>query len=162
MTNLHQSITVDYLYELFSLRSTNYLRNNCHIDMDHLRNIDQPFKSAKVTASAHGCEELLKLDSMDFHEKNRFSSIFIFISALLRSKLIQVNVSHINKTLNHLYSRYNSIFAEHKNIPSDDLWAHIIYLLNSARAMLGNIFVSGVNKYFGKTDNFPGNFTTSI
>ena len=72
MTNLHQSITVDYLYELFSLRSTNYLRNNCHIDMDHLRNIDQPFKSAKVTASAHGCEELLKLDSMDFHEKNDF------------------------------------------------------------------------------------------
>ena len=43
--------------------------------MDHLRNIDQPFKSAKVTASAHGCEELLKLDSMDFHIHLGFTTI---------------------------------------------------------------------------------------
>ena len=30
VSNLHQSVTVDDLFELFGLRSTNYLRNNCH------------------------------------------------------------------------------------------------------------------------------------
>ena len=67
MTNLHQSVTVDDLYELFGLRSTNYLRNNCHIVMDHFSNVDQPFASATVTAPVHVCEELLKLHGIVFH-----------------------------------------------------------------------------------------------
>ena len=50
VTNLHQSFTVDDLYELFGRRFTNYLRNNCHIVMDHFNNVDQPFASATVTA----------------------------------------------------------------------------------------------------------------
>ena len=40
VTNLYQSVTVDDLYELFGLRSTSYLRNNCHIEMDHFSNVD--------------------------------------------------------------------------------------------------------------------------
>ena len=68
MTNLHQSVTVDDLYKLFGLRSTNYLRNNCHIDMNHLSNVDQPFASTTVTAPADVCEELLKLYDIDFHD----------------------------------------------------------------------------------------------
>ena len=56
------------LDELFGLRSTNYLRNNCHIEMDHFSNVDQPFASATVTAPAHFCEELLKLHGIDFHD----------------------------------------------------------------------------------------------
>ena len=68
MTNLHQSVTVDDLYEVFGLRSTNYLRNNCHIEMDHFSNVDQPFASATVTAPAHVCEKLLKLHGIDFHD----------------------------------------------------------------------------------------------
>ena len=58
MTNLHQSVIADNFYELFGLRSTNYLRNNCNIEMDHFSNIDQPFTSATVTAPAYVCEEL--------------------------------------------------------------------------------------------------------
>ena len=58
MTNLHQSVAVDDLYELFGLRSTNYLRNNCHIEKSHFSNVDQPFGSATVTVRAHVCEEL--------------------------------------------------------------------------------------------------------
>ena len=46
MTNLHQSFAVDDLYELFGLRSTNSLRNNCDIEIDQFRNVDQPFVSA--------------------------------------------------------------------------------------------------------------------
>ena len=29
---------------------------------------------------------------------------------------------------------------------------------NSGKTMLGSNFVSEVNRYFGKSDNFPGNF----
>ena len=68
MTNLHQSFAVDDLYELFGLRSTNYLRNNCDIEMDQFRIVDQPFASATVTAPAHVCEEYLKLHGIDFHD----------------------------------------------------------------------------------------------
>ena len=64
MINLHQSVTVDDLYELFGLKSTNYLRNNCHTEMDHFSNVDQPFASVPV----HLCEELLKLHGIDFHD----------------------------------------------------------------------------------------------
>ena len=68
MTNLHQSVTVDYLYELFGHRSTNYLRNSCHIEMDHFSDVGQPSAFATVTAPAHVCEELLKLHGIDFHD----------------------------------------------------------------------------------------------
>ena len=68
MTNLHQSVTVDGLYELFGLRSMNYLRNNCHTSMDHLSNVDQLFASATVIAPVHVCEELLKLHGVDFQD----------------------------------------------------------------------------------------------
>ena len=68
VSNLHQSVTVDDLYELIGLRSTNYLRNNCHIEMDHFSNPDQPIASATVTAPAHVCEELLKLHGIDIHD----------------------------------------------------------------------------------------------
>ena len=64
MINLHQSVTVDDLYKLFGLKSTNYLRNNCHTEMDHFSNVEQPFASAPV----HLCEELLKLHGIDFHD----------------------------------------------------------------------------------------------
>ena len=96
MINLHQSVTVEDLYELFGLRSTNYLRNNCHIVMDHFINIDQSFASATVTASAHVCEELLKLHAIDFHDK---------------PPVIEMSKSHLNNqttVFNLYYSPYQS------------------------------------------------------
>ena len=68
VSNLHESVTVDELFELLGFRSTNFLRNNCHIEMDHFSNVDQPFASATVTAPAHVYEELLKLHGTDFHD----------------------------------------------------------------------------------------------
>ena len=59
-----------------------------------------------------------------------------------------------------LCSRNNFIFVEHKNIGFDDLWVDEIHLLNSGKAMLDSNFVSKVNRYFGKNDNFPGSFMT--
>ena len=86
----------------------------------------------------------------------------IFISAILPSKWTKVNILQIDKTLKYLCSRGNFIFAEHKNIGFDDLWVDGRYFMNSGKAMLGNNFVSEVNRYFGKSDNFLRNFMTKI
>ena len=55
-------------------------------------------------------------------------------------------------------SRNNFIFVEHENIGFDDLWVDGIHLLNSGKTMLVSNFVSEVNRYFGESDNFLGNF----
>ena len=68
MTNLHRSATVDDFYELFGLRSTNYLRSNSHTGMENLSNVDQLFAPATMTAPVHVCVELLKLHGIDFQE----------------------------------------------------------------------------------------------
>ena len=65
-----------------------------------------------------------------------------------------------HKSMKPLCSRNNFMFVEHKNIGFDDLWVDGIHLLNSGKAMLGSNFVSEVNRYFGKSDNFLGNFMT--
>ena len=65
MINIHQSVTVDDLYELFGLRSTNYLRKNHQIEMDQFNNVDQPFACATVPVFAHVFEELLQLRDID-------------------------------------------------------------------------------------------------
>ena len=86
----------------------------------------------------------------------------IFISALLPSKRTKANISQINETLKQLCSRNNFIFVEHENIGFDDLWVDGIHLLNSGKAVLGSNFVSEVNRYFGKSDNFLGNFDINL
>ena len=89
-----------------------------------------------------------------------YNIVKIFISALLPSKRTKVNISQINETLKKLCSSNNFKFVKHKNIGFDDLWTDGIHLLNSGKAMLGNNFVSEVNRCFGKSDNTPGNFMT--
>ena len=83
-----------------------------------------------------------------------------FISVLLPSKRTKVNISQIIETLKHLCSINNFIFVEHKNISFDDLWVDGIHLLSSWKALLGSNFVSEVNRYFGKSNNFLENFMT--
>ena len=78
--------------------------------------------------------------------------------ALLLSNRTNFNISQINETLKYLCSRNNFIFVQHENIGFDDLWVDGIHLFNSEKAMLGSNFVSQVNRYFGKSDNFGGNF----
>ena len=84
----------------------------------------------------------------------------IFMSDLLPSKRTKVNISQINETLKRLCLRNNFIFVVHKNIGFDDLWVYGIHLLNSGKAMLISNFVSELNRYFGKSDNFLENFMT--
>ena len=75
----------------------------------------------------------------------------------LRYHIYHNYISKINETLNNLCLRNNFTFFEHKNIGFDDLWVDGIHFFNSGKAMLGSIFVSEVNRYFGESDNFIGN-----
>ena len=84
----------------------------------------------------------------------------IFISALLPPKWTKVNISQINETLKHLCLRNNFIFVGHKDIGFNDLWVDGIKLLDSGKAILGSNFVFEMNRYFGKSDNFLGDFMT--
>ena len=81
----------------------------------------------------------------------------IFILALLPSKRNKGSISEINVTLKQVCSRNNLRFVDHKNIGFDNLWVDGIHLLNSGKAILGSNFVSYVNRYFGKNDNFIEN-----
>ena len=75
---------------------------------------------------------------------------------------LQVNISQISEALKNLCSRNSFIFVEHKNIGFDDLLVKGIHLLNCGKTVLGSNFDSEVNRYFGKSDNFLGNFLTYI
>ena len=114
MTNLHQNVTVNDLYELFGLRSTNYLRNNCHIEKDHLSNVDQLFPSASATAPAHVCEELLKLHGIGFHDNPQ-------VIKMAKSPLEQSN-HYFQSSLQHppiqqvIHSHGNAVNPKQKNI----------------------------------------------
>ena len=67
------------------------------------------------------------------------------------------SISQINVALKQVCSRNNFRFVDHKNIRFDNLWVDGIHLLNSGKAILGSNFVSDVNRYFGKNDNFIEN-----
>ena len=62
--------------------------------------------------------------------------------------------------MRHLWSRNNFIFVEDQDIGFGDLWVDEIYFLNSGKAIIGSNFLSEVNRYFGKSDTFLGNFMT--
>ena len=62
--------------------------------------------------------------------------------------------------MRHLCSRNNFIFVEDQDVGFGDLWVDEIYFLNSGKAIIGSNFLSEVNRYFGKSDTFLGNFMT--
>ena len=80
------------------------------------------------------------------------SILKIFFSAIPPSKRNKVNMSQISETLKY-------VCREYRYIALDYLWLDRIYLLNSGKAMLvSNNYVLELHRFFGKSDNFPGNF----
>ena len=62
--------------------------------------------------------------------------------------------------MRHFCSRNNFIFVEDQDVGFGDLWVDEIYFLNSGKAIIGSNFLFEVNRYFGKSDTFLGNFMT--
>ena len=67
--NLNVNVTIDDIYELFGLKTTKYLRSNTSVEMPLNRN-GQTRGFAFVTAPDHVRDELLKLNNIQFREKN--------------------------------------------------------------------------------------------
>ena len=100
MTNLHQSVTVDGLYESFGLRSTKNLKNNSHIALDHFSNVDQSFPSAILTASAQVCEEPLQLHGINFFDNPLITEMHKSISII--KPLFTTSITHTS-SVGHTY-----------------------------------------------------------
>ena len=67
--NLNVNVTIGNIYELFALKTTKYLRSNTYVEMPLNRN-GQTRGFAFVTAPGHVRNELLKLNNIQFREKN--------------------------------------------------------------------------------------------
>ena len=67
--NLNANVTIDDIYELFGLKTKKYLRSNTYIEMSLNRN-GQTRGFAFVTAPDHVRNELLKLNNIQFRERN--------------------------------------------------------------------------------------------
>ena len=67
--NLNVNVTANDICELFGLKTTKYLRSNTYIEMPLNRN-GQTRGFAFVTAPDHVRNELLKLNNIQFREKN--------------------------------------------------------------------------------------------
>ena len=67
--NLSDYTTEDDLYELFGLRSTKYLKQNCSVKMSTNSNTGKKKYFAYVTAPEHVTTELIKLNGIEFNSK---------------------------------------------------------------------------------------------
>ena len=65
--NLHENMTERDLVELFGLWTTNYLLDNCSIEMSKLRQNERHNSHTFVLAPCHVCDELVKLHGFEFH-----------------------------------------------------------------------------------------------
>ena len=65
MGNFSTRVIVDDIHELFGLRSTKYLRDNCSVEM-LMRSHDQSKGFAFITAPQHVTKELLKMNGVQF------------------------------------------------------------------------------------------------
>ena len=61
--NLHENVTDIDLIKLFGLRTTNYLIDNCSIEMSNGSHNGHAF----ILATCHACDELVKLYGLEFH-----------------------------------------------------------------------------------------------
>ena len=67
--NLNDNTTEDNLYELFGLRSTKYLTQNCSVKMSRNSSTGKKKYFAYVTATQHVITELIKLNGRQFSYK---------------------------------------------------------------------------------------------
>ena len=84
--NLRDNTTKDDLYELFGLRSTKYLKQNCSTKIFTNSNTGKRKYFAYVTAPQHVTTELIKLNEIQFNAK----CIIVVNEILLNSKCIEV------------------------------------------------------------------------
>ena len=68
--NLNKNVTERELIELFDLRTTNYLWNTCHVKLILYSKTNNSRDFAFVIGPEHVLNELVKLNEIEFQEKN--------------------------------------------------------------------------------------------
>ena len=66
--NLHENVTESDLVKLVGLRTTNYLIDNCSIEMSKLQQNGRHNGHTFILAPCHVCNELVKLHELEFHD----------------------------------------------------------------------------------------------
>ena len=67
MGNPHENVTESDLVKLLGLRTTNYLTDNCSIEMSKLEQSGRHNGHAFILAPCHVSNELVKSDGLEFH-----------------------------------------------------------------------------------------------
>ena len=65
--NLHENLTETDLVELLGQRTTNYLIDNCSIEMSKLQQNGRHNGHAFILPPCNVCNELVKLHGLEFH-----------------------------------------------------------------------------------------------
>ena len=73
--NLDSNVSIEDIYELFGLKSTAYLRTNCHVDFPLNQQTQKSKGHTYITAPKHVFDELVKLNGVEFKGKLLFIEI---------------------------------------------------------------------------------------
>ena len=68
-------MSIEEIYKPFDLKSTIYLCTNCHVDFPLNQQTQKTKDHAYITAPKHVCDELVKLNGMEFKGKFLFIEI---------------------------------------------------------------------------------------
>ena len=72
IANLDSKVSIEDIYELFGLKSTAYLRKNCHVDFPLNQQIQRTRGHVYITVPKYVCDELAKLIGVEFKGKCLF------------------------------------------------------------------------------------------
>ena len=115
--NLNANVTIDDIYELFGLKTKKYLRSNTYIEMSLNRN-GQTRGFAFVTAPDHVRNELLKLNNIQFREKNLI--IETARSKMKTAKTIaKSNHSTRPQVVVNRFPEHQDVFNGSKSVPGE-------------------------------------------
>ena len=115
--NFSTYVTVDDIHELFGLRSTKYLCDNCSVEMP-MRTQDQSKGFAFITAPQHVTKELVKLDGVQF----KGNCLIVEESKSRRKSNFRSNL-HSRPHLVNNSSGNDNTFSKNNFVPGDVTYA---------------------------------------
>ena len=62
-------MSIEDIYEIFGIKSTAYLHSNCHVDFPLNQQTQKTKGLVSITALKHVCDELVKLNGVEFKGK---------------------------------------------------------------------------------------------
>ena len=117
MGNFSTCVTVDDIHELFGLRSTKYLCDNCSVEM-LMRSHDQSKGFAFITAPQHVTKELVKLNGVQF----KGNCLIVEESKSRRKSNFRSNLHSRPRVINN-FSENDNTFPRNKFVPGDATYA---------------------------------------